>query len=142
MNGVSCTSATACTAVGILIGYVGPILAPVAEAWNGTSWTIQNTPTPSGAGYPSQFNAVSCTSATACRAVGSYPNKSDVTQSTQLIERESESRRNSSASLQSEEPWTVEELAAATDTRAPMLYRLLRALAGRGVLAERNDGRL
>ena len=75
LNGVSCTSATACTAVGILIGYEGPILAPVAEAWNGTSWTIQNTPTPSGAGYPSQFNAVSCTSATACTAVGSYPNK-------------------------------------------------------------------
>jgi hypothetical protein len=69
LNGVSCTSATACTAVGTLIGYVA-VVAPVAEAWNGTSWTIQNTPTPSGAGYYSQFNGVSCTSATACTAVG------------------------------------------------------------------------
>ena len=89
LNGVSCTSATACTAVGILTGYGGAILAPVAEAWSGTRWTIQNTPTPSGAGYYSQFNGVSCTSATACTAVGSYPSKSDETQLTQLIERES-----------------------------------------------------
>lgn len=88
LNGVSCTSATACTAVGTLIGYVA-VVAPVAETWNGTSWTIQKTPTPRGAGYYSQFNGVSCTSATACTAVGSYPNKSDNTQSTQLIERES-----------------------------------------------------
>jgi hypothetical protein len=36
---------------------------------------------------------------------------------------------------------TVAELAAATGTRPPMLYRLLRALASRGVFAEREDGR-
>ncbi len=36
---------------------------------------------------------------------------------------------------------TAEELAAATDTRTSMLYRLLRALAGRGIFAERDDGR-
>jgi hypothetical protein len=36
---------------------------------------------------------------------------------------------------------TVEELAAATGTRPPMLYRLLRALAGRGIFSEREDGR-
>jgi DNA-binding transcriptional ArsR family regulator len=37
---------------------------------------------------------------------------------------------------------TVEELAAATDTRISMLDRLLRALAGRGIVAERDDGRV
>ena len=67
LNGVSCTSATACTAVGELSSAVG-LPAPVADTWDGTSWTLQNTPTP---GY-THFNAVSCTSATVCTAVGSY----------------------------------------------------------------------
>jgi len=35
---------------------------------------------------------------------------------------------------------TVDELAAATDTKAPLLYRLLRALAGVGVFAEQASG--
>ena len=35
----------------------------------------------------------------------------------------------------------VDALAAATGTHAPSLYRLLRALAGDGVFAEREDGR-
>ena len=67
LNGVSCTSATACTAVGELSSAEG-LPAPVADTWDGTSWTLQNTPTP---GYTG-FNAVSCTSATVCTAVGSY----------------------------------------------------------------------
>ena len=39
----------------------------LAEAWDGASWSIQATPTPSGGG---QLNDVSCTSDTACIAVG------------------------------------------------------------------------
>jgi hypothetical protein len=38
-------------------------------------------------------------------------------------------------------PCSVEELADATDTHAPSLFRLLRALAGLGVFAECDDGR-
>jgi hypothetical protein len=38
-------------------------------------------------------------------------------------------------------PRTVEELAAATETNAPMLYRFLRAAASVGVFAEQADGR-
>lgn len=38
-------------------------------------------------------------------------------------------------------PRTVEELAEATGTRPPLLYRLLRALASCGIFAETGDGR-
>ena len=67
---VSCTSATACTAVG---GYVnsGGTLVTLAEVWDGSSWTIQTTPNPSGA-TKSFLEGVSCLSTTVCRAVGYY----------------------------------------------------------------------
>ncbi len=85
LRGVSCTASTACTVVGQFEAETtvpcGPSPVPgqpptqcsgsvsqtLAEAWDGTSWSIQATPTPSGGG---QLNDVSCTSATACIAVG------------------------------------------------------------------------
>jgi hypothetical protein len=62
--GVSCSSATACTAVG-LRGTSSR--DPVAELWNGASWSLQTPvePTPSSA-----FTGVSCPSSTSCIAVG------------------------------------------------------------------------
>ena len=45
------------------------------------------------------------------------------------------------ADLVEKEPKTVAELAAATETHAPSLYRLLRALASVGVFKEQEDGR-
>jgi hypothetical protein len=74
LHGVSCTSASACTAVGGA-GSGGFPSQPVAERWNGTSWKLQTVPIPSGAGQVS-FSGVSCTSSTACTAVGSYYNGS------------------------------------------------------------------
>jgi len=69
LYGVSCTSATACTAV----GYVDTLTAQVAlaEQWNGSAWSIVPTPNPntSGSNY---FNSVSCSSANSCTAVGFY----------------------------------------------------------------------
>jgi hypothetical protein len=65
LSGVSCTSTTACTAV----GFTDYNNATLAEAWNGTSWSIQTTPNPAGATSVG-LNAVSCTSATTCTAVG------------------------------------------------------------------------
>jgi hypothetical protein len=67
---VSCTAASACTAVGTYVSSAGS-LATLAEAWNGTSWSVQATPNPSrNAG--SQLSAVACTSEAACSTVGSY----------------------------------------------------------------------
>src|SRR5262249_2504885 len=47
LSGVSCTSATACTAVGNYQTSNSP--GTLAERWNGSTWTIQTTPNPSGA---------------------------------------------------------------------------------------------
>jgi hypothetical protein len=75
LNGVSCSSATACTAVGFLQNSSSTDLT-LAEGWNGTAWSIQPTPDPADADvFPgSVLSAISCTSATACMAVGNYTN--------------------------------------------------------------------
>jgi hypothetical protein len=70
LNGVSCVSATACTAVGFYINSAGNQMT-LTEFWNGSSWSIQPTPNPAGAG---RLTAVSCAAATACTAVGLYIN--------------------------------------------------------------------
>ena len=74
LEGISCTSATACTAVGYYRNSAGKLVT-LAERWNGTGWTVQPTPNPSGA-QEIRLHGVSCTSATACTAVGSYYLKS------------------------------------------------------------------
>ena len=61
LNGVSCTSASVCTAVGSSGGRT------LAEAWDGAAWTVRHTPNPQPA---SVLEAVSCTSASACTATG------------------------------------------------------------------------
>ena len=68
LSAVSCSSLTACTAVGTLTDSSG-MNFPLAEGWNGTSWTPQFPEFPvSAAG--TALGGVSCTSATACTAVG------------------------------------------------------------------------
>jgi hypothetical protein len=76
LNGVSCVSADACTAVGDHTNGAGTEVT-LAEWWNGTSWAIQTTPNPTGAhdSYMSGFNGVSCVSAGECTAVGAYTDR-------------------------------------------------------------------
>lgn len=70
---VSCTSSTSCTAAGYYAsGVSGGIPTEnktLVESWNGTEWAIQASPNPSGQAY-SALLSVSCTSSTACTAVG------------------------------------------------------------------------
>ena len=47
LYGASCTSASACTAVGDYVTSTGASKT-LAERWNGTAWTLQSTPNPSG----------------------------------------------------------------------------------------------
>jgi hypothetical protein len=68
LDGVSCTSADACTAVG------SSITATLAERWDGTGWSIQSTPKPSGAAGETVLSNVSCPTVSACTAVGFYTN--------------------------------------------------------------------
>jgi hypothetical protein len=70
-TGVSCASATACTAVGSTPGKAADTSVNLAEAWNGTSWRVQAIPAPKGSTSSSLFG-VSCTSPNACTAVGNY----------------------------------------------------------------------
>jgi hypothetical protein len=81
LNGVSCTSARACTAVGssgpfLGLGRLGgaaapPVTAPrtatLAERWDGRRWRIQPTADPGGS---AALLGVSCSSPRACTAVG------------------------------------------------------------------------
>jgi hypothetical protein len=63
MSGISCTAADNCIAVS------GDVM-PVAQHWDGTSWTNLDVPDP-GSGYGG-LRKVSCTSATFCIAVGGF----------------------------------------------------------------------
>jgi hypothetical protein len=71
--GVSCASMHACTAVGTAFHTAGSLDVNLAESWNGKSWRVQATPDPKGATDGALY-AVSCTSPSACIAVGDYDN--------------------------------------------------------------------
>jgi hypothetical protein len=77
LNAVSCTSPTACTAVGAFTNADPAALTsrPLAETWNGATWTIQTAPSPAAGG---PFAAVSCATGSTCTAVG-YANGSVTT---------------------------------------------------------------
>jgi hypothetical protein len=72
ITGISCPSASACTAV------ASPDLpgaASLAEGWDGNNWTTEYVPEPSNGN--NLLGSVSCASATACTAVGSFTAASD-----------------------------------------------------------------
>lgn len=71
LYGVSCVSATSCTAVGFYYVNAGGSSAPLAEHWNGTRWAVQPVPLPQ-LGSDAQLEGVSCPTATSCTAVGQY----------------------------------------------------------------------
>jgi hypothetical protein len=72
LSGVSCPLSASCIAVGYYVDPSG-VQQPLAEAWNGSAWTTQQTPALAGGGA---LQGVSCTSGNACTAVGEYVNSS------------------------------------------------------------------
>jgi hypothetical protein len=82
LNAVTCTATTSCIAVGDYVNSSG-LDVTLAERWNGTSWTIQRTPNPSGAQSFSALSGVSCTARDACEASGA----SDAPQASAFAER-------------------------------------------------------
>ncbi len=68
LTGVSCSSPTACTAVGDYVDGVGQQVA-LAERWDGRRWEIQPMSSPSGA-TSTFLTSVSCASSSRCSAVG------------------------------------------------------------------------
>jgi hypothetical protein len=73
LAGVSCTATSACTAVGHNHEHTKEALI---ARWNGTSWTLQSSPSPTG--KPAEIEAgwdltqVSCATATVCVTTGWY----------------------------------------------------------------------
>jgi hypothetical protein len=74
MPGVSCPSATWCAGVGYYTNSSGADVT-LAEASNGTNWSVQSTPNPTGTSE-SFLTGVDCTAINVCTAVGHYYNSS------------------------------------------------------------------
>jgi hypothetical protein len=69
LAGIACMSSTSCMAVGHFETKTH-INKPLAELWNGTTWTLQEPPVPGGT-TQSQLQGISC-SASICYAVGYF----------------------------------------------------------------------
>jgi hypothetical protein len=81
LSAVSCSAATACTAVGEQATTSAPLgKEGLAEQWNGVVWKVQRVPGPAGAGASSLAD-VSCTGPTSCMAGGSTLDRSGTQQS-------------------------------------------------------------
>ena len=68
--GVSCPTAKSCVAVGLYLNGDG-VGVPLAQTWNGKTWTPGEPARPAGS-TGGQLDNVSCRTATSCVAVGSY----------------------------------------------------------------------
>ena len=66
---VSCPSTNNCFAVGSWLGQYA-FVYPLLERWNGSKWSIQPTAEPFGAQNSIELTSVSCTSPSACTAMG------------------------------------------------------------------------
>jgi hypothetical protein len=69
VSGLSCTSNNFCIAVGSYLG-AGPD-QPFAERWDGSAWSVEPMPQVAGP-VDTELSSVSCTSSSACIAVGQY----------------------------------------------------------------------
>ena len=89
LTGVSCSSATACTAVGLLTdAQYNPLPSGgLIASWNGRRWTRIAAPAP--AGRQIVLTSVSCTKAGACTAGGSYWLRSATSVTAPLVETRS-----------------------------------------------------
>jgi hypothetical protein len=78
--GVSCTGRSQCTATGLASTRSGKNVKTLAERWNGTTWAVQSTPTPTSRTLlgGTLTGGVSCTSSTTCVADGFSYSKSSM----------------------------------------------------------------
>src|SRR5207302_2421548 len=84
LQGVSCTAADACVAVGFNSGS-WTTSATLIEGWDGNTWSIQAAPSP---GTMAGFRAVFCPAAGACVATGASDNATLVEETRTLAGRE------------------------------------------------------
>jgi len=73
LSGVSCVSATDCVAVGSTITKASETpYKTLVEQWDGIGWSVVASPNPISNRYGGYLQAVSCSAATSCFAVGTY----------------------------------------------------------------------
>jgi hypothetical protein len=85
LSSVSCSSTSACMAVGYTTGPATGEAQALAELWDGSAWSI--VATPSTEAFYSALNGVSCVTPSYCKAVGETDDPSISPQSTQgLVE--------------------------------------------------------
>ncbi len=72
LKDVSCTSSSACTAIGGYQEVKGQAEKPLAERWNGSAWSVQSMPSPTEATGFVTLTGISCASSSACTAVGYF----------------------------------------------------------------------
>jgi hypothetical protein len=70
LRSISCTSTSACTAVGYYYLAGESKYKPLVERWNGTTWSVQSAPSGPGGEAISAMLSVSCPTTTACTTVG------------------------------------------------------------------------
>lgn len=69
LSGISCNTASACTAVGSYRGSEG-VYHPLVERWKSNAWSVQAAPDPPQGTAQKAMLAVSCAGASSCMAVG------------------------------------------------------------------------
>jgi hypothetical protein len=74
LSGISCTTTSACTAVGAYRDSGGTYHSLV-NRWNGSVWSLQSAPDPTEGNAQKAMLAVSCASASSCWAVGEAASK-------------------------------------------------------------------
>jgi len=72
LNDVFCNAPSSCMAVGwdLRNPTGGSVYFTLAEAWNGSSWTVLPSPTPRHPGGGARLNAIACNGSNFCMAVG------------------------------------------------------------------------
>jgi subtilisin family serine protease len=71
LGDVACTSSSHCFATGDYRATISSATQPLLEYWNGSTWALKTPPLPSGTAEAA-LDGVSCTSSSACTAVGFY----------------------------------------------------------------------
>lgn len=79
LSSIHCISTTSCIAVGWFSTASPAVPSTLVESWNGTEWTVQESPNPSGA-KSAELEGVACTSSASCTAVGTEVTSAGVEQ--------------------------------------------------------------
>ena len=79
LDGVSCLTASDCTAVGLYDNSngVGGATSTLIESWDGAAWSAEASPDKASAVLSNELKGASCTSDSTCIAAGWYDNSHD-----------------------------------------------------------------